>query len=318
MKIIFFLLGLAFLSVPAFSQWEWQNPLPQINSLKSVFFTDANTGYAVGGDYGGCGTILKTSDGGLSWDIIPGVTTNELSSVFFTNSATGYIAGNNGTILKTIDAGLSWSPLPSGTTNYLSSVYFADENTGYAVGDAGTILKTVNGGTNWITESSGTNQHLKSIYFPSSNVGYAVGTVGTILKTINGGSTWTPSPSGTWVDFQSAYFTDGNTGSVVGSYGSILKTTNGGGYPVELNDLSSKSNTLKIYPNPSSTEITIQTSETPTKSQLSISNLSGQELIIRQITQPKTQIDISRLHRGVYFVRLTGDKTVATGKIIRQ
>jgi hypothetical protein len=74
----------------------------------------------------------------------------------------------------------------------------------------------------------------------------------------------------------------------------------------------------KFYPNPSSDFITIETSAIPTESQLSISNLNGQELITRQITQPKTQLDISSLPNGVYFVRLTSDKTVATGKIIKQ
>ena len=43
--------------------WQWQNPLPQGNSLRSVFFTDANTGYAVGL----YGTILKTNNGGITF-----------------------------------------------------------------------------------------------------------------------------------------------------------------------------------------------------------------------------------------------------------
>ena len=72
-----------------------------------------------------------------------------------------------------------------------------------------------------------------------------------------------------------------------------------------------------IYPNPSSIEITIETSAIPTQSHLSISNLAGQQLITRQLTEQKTQLDVSNLPSGVYFVRLTSEKAVAVGKLIK-
>jgi hypothetical protein len=75
---------------------------------------------------------------------------------------------------------------------------------------------------------------------------------------------------------------------------------------------------LSMYPNPSSTQITIETSVIPTHSTLSIMNISGQQLITRQITEPKTHVDISNLPSGVYFVRLTNDRTVEVGKIIKE
>jgi len=62
---------------------------------------------------------------------------------------------------------------------------------------------------------------------------------------------------------------------------------------------------LLMYPNPATNKITVETFAIPTKSQLSIMNLSGQQLITRQIIEPKTQIDISTLPEGVYFFRLT-------------
>ena len=47
-------------------------------------------------------------------------------------------------------------------------------------------------------------------------------------------------------------------------------------------------------------------------------NLTGQKLISQQVSELKTVIDISSLPSGVYFVRLTGDKTVEVGKIIKE
>jgi len=75
---------------------------------------------------------------------------------------------------------------------------------------------------------------------------------------------------------------------------------------------------FSLYPNPSSDQVNIVTSAVPAKGQLSILNTSGQQLIISQITEPKTVIDISTLPSGVYFVRVTNDKTVEVGKIIKQ
>jgi hypothetical protein len=75
---------------------------------------------------------------------------------------------------------------------------------------------------------------------------------------------------------------------------------------------------LLIYPNPATDKITIEISGIAIKSQLSIMNLNGQEVIIRQITEPKTQINISNMPSGVYFVRVTNDKTVEIGKMIKQ
>ena len=145
-----------------------------------------------------------------------------------------------------------------------------------------------------------------------------MGNFGTILKTINGGSTWTPQFSGTNESLNSVFFTDVNTGYVVGSSGTILKTTNGGGYPAGINEMSIQSNMLKIYPNPSFNLVTIETSGATIESSLTILNIEGQQLITRQITESKTQMDISNLPSGVYFVRLINDKTVEVGKIIKQ
>ena len=75
---------------------------------------------------------------------------------------------------------------------------------------------------------------------------------------------------------------------------------------------------LSIYPNPVSDFLTIEISAFTTPGSLSITSLNGQELIKRQITEPKTQIDIANLPCGIYFVRLTGDKMVQMQKFVKQ
>jgi len=107
-----------------------------------------------------------------------------------------------------------------------------------------------------------------------------------------------------------------NTGYAVADSGVIIKTTNGG-YPFGLTDASPSSIHFKIYPNPSTDKITRETSTIPTNSQLFISNLSGRQLIARKITEPKTQIDISRVPNGVYIVKIMGEKGLQVGKFIK-
>src|SRR4051812_23217205 len=48
------------------SGWSWGNPLPQGNTLRAMAFSGP-TGYAVG-DFG---TLLKTTDGGVTWSGLP-------------------------------------------------------------------------------------------------------------------------------------------------------------------------------------------------------------------------------------------------------
>jgi hypothetical protein len=103
-----------------------------------------------------------------------------------------------------------------------------------------------------------------------------------------------------------AYMDDGNSGkATVMEYAA----------PTGIKELQSQ---ISIYPNPATTEVIIETSAIQTQSQLSIMNLSGEEIISYKITQPKTKIDVATLPNGVYFVRLTNDRTVGIGKFIKK
>ncbi len=120
MKKIYISIWFSLISVITFSQWTWQNPLPQGNTLSSVYFCSANIGYAVGD----VGTILKTINGGTTWTTLPcGIPYSppHLASVYFTDANTGYAVGSGGVILKTNDGGTIWTNLSSNTT-YLYSL----------------------------------------------------------------------------------------------------------------------------------------------------------------------------------------------------
>ena len=153
-----------------------------------------------------------------------------------------------------------------------------------------------------------------SVYFPDASTGYAVGNNGRIiLNTTDGGTSWIPLSSGTSEYLYSVYFTDANTGYVVGGYGTILKTTNGG-FPVGVNNQHLSSNSLKIYPNPTSFNVTI---ENAGKGYISILNLYGQQLLKQGITAPTNTLDVSTLPSGIYFVKVTGETSVQVRKFVK-
>jgi hypothetical protein len=81
--------------------------------LKGIFFTDANTGWAVGAG----GVILHTSDGGAGWIGQASGTTGSLYGVHFSDANVGWVVGDFGAILHTTTGGSTWSgaqgsPLP--------------------------------------------------------------------------------------------------------------------------------------------------------------------------------------------------------------
>jgi photosystem II stability/assembly factor-like uncharacterized protein len=228
------------------SSWIRQNS-GTTNNLRSVCFTDANTGTVVGDS----GTILRTINGGVGWTNQSIGTGKRLCSVSFTDIDTGTAVGDSGTILRTIDGGTSWSVQASGTNYTLRSVFFTDANTGTTVGDGGTILHTTNGGLSWYNQSPETKSSKSSLLmefyagvcFADPQHGTIVGgmtSLGgddqTILHTSNGGETWTVQSDGGIIPLQGISFSDTNHGIVVGGavpdgfpgFGVIRQTTNGG------------------------------------------------------------------------------------------
>lgn len=121
----------------------------QINTVdiyppfQDVFFTDSLNGFAAGG-----GLILKTSDGGISWDTSYS-NSAYLYSIYFSDQLNGWAVGSFGLILTTDDGGDSWVQQNSGTSERLRSVFFTDQNQGWIVGDEGIILHTENGGVSY-------------------------------------------------------------------------------------------------------------------------------------------------------------------------
>ncbi len=79
-----------------------------------------------------------------------------------------------------------------------------------------------------------------------------------------------------------------------------------------------QSDVLAIFPNPAKDKITLSFARITGNTQLSIFNVSGKKVIERQLTVTETQLDISTLPQGVYFVRVQDEKMVEVGKMVKK
>ncbi|MDP4269906.1 MAG: YCF48-related protein [Bacteroidota bacterium] len=244
-------------------------------NLRSVYFTDKNTGFAIGDS----GTILKTTDAGATWakKSPKKYDAESLKSICFVNKDTGYVIGSE-SIRKTMDGGETWvhkaglggnciymtstgsglvgtlggiATITDGDSmsvyfNYqtiypINAIAFATPSKGYAVGNNGLLIQTTDGGNSWASKGSGTTSNLNAIHFYNSQNGYINGDA-SILKTTNGGASWTTSTN-TVAGGNSIFMTSSSTVYTCSKSGSIYKTT-GIGWTKETTPSSIQLNSL--------------------------------------------------------------------------
>jgi len=186
--------------------WTLQLVLDGI-SLKTICFTDENTGYAAGSK------IFKTTNGGTDWIEQTAINfgVDVICDIFCISDKEVIAVGKDHNkdqclIYRTTD-GDTWTKPEyptSGSTLY--AVNFADNNNGWAVGKDSEgwrpfILNTSDGGANWTKQQvpDGVRGELYDVFFFDKLYGWAVGgrtfmpevEGTTFLKTENGGNLWT-------------------------------------------------------------------------------------------------------------------------------
>ncbi len=169
--------------------WQPQTIESEVSfELWDIYFVDEQYGWAVGysDDYLDAGIILKTIDGGWTWQINEHPSSIIGNAVYFTDTVHGVIAGFNlfagGLIRITEDGGETWVT-HEGFGSWLNDVVFTDDSTGWVVGEYGYICYTEDGGNTWEQVESGTNADLERIVFvDNGETGYIFGKNSTLLK----------------------------------------------------------------------------------------------------------------------------------------
>jgi len=190
---------------------------------------------------GDTGTVLRTTDGGESWQQPFSRTDVPLYSVRYFDSQNVTAVGANGTTIRSTDGGASWNLISSNPAVKFKSHDYMNANTLWAAGDSiivtagndsisiGRIFSSTDGGQSWIARYSEPAPSFNKITFVSENVGFAVGNRGLIFATTDQGLTWRPRrPHNSYTNYLSVRFVDDSVGFITGADGSVLRTSNGG------------------------------------------------------------------------------------------
>ncbi|HSU85446.1 MAG TPA: YCF48-related protein [Chthoniobacterales bacterium] len=225
-----------FLSFIASARSQWSpTPSGTTNDLRGVYLLDSGVAYAVGG----AGTILKSTDAGMTWNALLSGTANALYDIYLFNDIEGVAVGDGGVILRTTDGGATWVTVASGVRDSLRSVSFNGSN-GICGGLSQDILYSTDSGASWHVSQKGFfGGGFFGAHMLSPTLGFVTGQnsifQGLQGTTVDGGVHWT---------FHTFYF-DGNEGSADDTFffddmtgvtsgvlfdgtGAIARTANGG------------------------------------------------------------------------------------------
>jgi len=222
--------------------------------LVSVWFVDARTGFAVGGDReDSAAALVRTRDGGATWEAYVTGVRARLYAVHFPTPRVGYAVGLHGALLRTADGGERWSRIDAGSDGWLAGVFFTSAEVGHVVGGGdtrGLLLRTRDGGATWRSRMDAVPEAcrsaaLRDVFFVDDARGYVVGERGVILRTRDGGDSWELCASGVDAWLRAVCFLDARRGFVAGAGGVLLATADGGdswrrldvGTADKLNDL---------------------------------------------------------------------------------
>jgi photosystem II stability/assembly factor-like uncharacterized protein len=169
-----------------FAQWDKiTNIPPQYQNSKGwleFWFLDSDPNY--GWVCGFNGMVLRTTDGGNSWQgtIVPNA--DQLESITFTDKYTGYVSGTSvygyGAIYKSTDGGQTWREITDKRrVSQLWGNYFLDSNNGIIIGGGCDFaplqfFRTTDGGNSWsLFQYPSMNSALSDVILRPDGTGYA-------------------------------------------------------------------------------------------------------------------------------------------------
>lgn len=211
----------------------WEN----LSQVKSATFDGANIAWLVTAREG---AILRTENGGSSWNKVPANTVGGFDSISFIDAQRGWAISKDAQaqVWRTTDGGRTWIAIAKMRvdeldTNFLSSVQmkFVDASHGWII-ETFSIWRTEDGGISWkkgdITSRSEVKGQPVRGSFVNAWMGWIHSSEGEVFRTKDGGKTWHVSMVAADVDLTDIIFIDERNGWLSGTNGKLYCTINGG------------------------------------------------------------------------------------------
>jgi len=234
------------------ANWR-QSKVPTRATLTSVYFVDAQLGWAVGHDE----VIVRSEDGGETWTRVHSAPDKEqpLLDVWFKDAQTGFALGAYGTILASGDGGVSWTqqtfvPQPlipaakstrqaqAGDDEYLdessagdmhlNAIARAGDGKLYLAAESGHILRSDDEGQSWLELPSPYEGSFFGV-LPLDGASLLVfGLRGHLFRSDDAGATWREISTGTVAMLTNGLRLDPQTIVITGLAGTLLVSRDGG------------------------------------------------------------------------------------------
>jgi photosystem II stability/assembly factor-like uncharacterized protein len=151
---------------------------------------------------GGFGTVLRSSDGGRSWETLPfdweailnDFLEPHLYDVDVAEDGVITIVGEFELVLRSEDGGDTWETTHKGEAS-LFALDLQPNGRGYAVGQDGRIVATTDGGVSWSSLDSPAGEILLDVWSDAGGKVYISG-IRTMLRSDDGGGNWTSVQGG--------------------------------------------------------------------------------------------------------------------------
>ncbi|WP_118974556.1 WD40/YVTN/BNR-like repeat-containing protein [Taibaiella koreensis] len=201
------------------------------DDLNHILFLNDTLGFIAGGEKYFSSVLLRTTDGGLSWQ--PFTFTGDDSKAVYglaTNGRNVYGVGYSGKIYVYNDTSTDWRRIQSPNLEWLQQIVFADADNGFIVSGegyrAGRLYRMDPAAHLTLIDTF--EFQLEDILFANGQTGYTCG-YGAVLKTANGGNSWALQDiHGDF--FRSIACVGPDQVWVVGYNGTIVHTADGGGH----------------------------------------------------------------------------------------
>lgn len=236
----------------AWGQSGWTNQIPssEFPGMFGICAIDSAHVWAVGYNYDydkeiADERVIRSTNGGESWDVINTGFHERLTGVVFINRDTGFIYGQAADedpfIIRTLDAGLNWQRLElqaSVTTTVNEIDYFHSQSKDsifmFAAGGLGHVWRSKDLGDSWSVLSGGCrNGNFNACSMINEDTCWFVGTPdaqsnNSIMVTLNGGVDFCEQTNPTRIKLNEVSFINAHKGIAVGNAYTILFTDDGG------------------------------------------------------------------------------------------
>ncbi len=148
------------------------------SDIEAIYFISADIGFALSWD----GAVLKSMDGGLSWNVITSSPIYGTGSHFWAINENILVAGLSEYIFLSTDGGDTWDNT-FGPEGYITEIYFCDDQVGMVGTAEGELARTTGGGLQWTKEYFPYNNYdIEDVELLNPGLGYAIDDESRILK----------------------------------------------------------------------------------------------------------------------------------------